>query len=107
MSAQRNVERAVEEALVSGGSVAGEHIRPNRILRLAARNARVDDVDYAADRGGAEEQSGRTAQHLDALRGHWIDGDGVVGARRGKVEAANAVGQHANSVACQAAKNRR
>ena len=71
------------------------------------RNPRVDHVDYPADRGGAEEQSGWAAKHLDPFRGDRIDGNGMVGPRRRKVEAADAVGEHAHPVARQAAENRR
>ena len=49
----------------------------------------------------------RPAKHFDALRGQRVDRDGVVGAGRRQVEAADAVGQHAHAVARQAAQHRR
>ena len=67
-------------------AVAGERVDADGILGPAARNARVDDVDDAADRRGAEQQSGRAAQHLDPLGGERVDRDGMVGAGRRQVE---------------------
>jgi hypothetical protein len=60
-------------------------------------------VDEPARGAIAVEQRGRAAQHLDAIREQWIDGDGVVRGQRGDVERFGAVLADLHAFAGQAA----
>ena len=51
------------------------HSTPTEFVRKAARDARVDDIDHAADRRRSEQQRRRAAQHLDTLGGQRVDRD--------------------------------
>jgi len=76
------------------------------IVRHAARDTPVEDVDRAADRLPAEQQDGRPVQHLDPVGRDRIDRHGMVGGSVGRVDRANAVGQHTHPIALEAAQHR-
>ena len=71
-----------------------------------ARNAAVDHVDRAADRLAAEQQHRGPVKHLDALGGQRVDGHRMVGRGVGHVDRADAVGQHPDALALEAAQHR-
>jgi hypothetical protein len=107
VAADRNVDRGIARALVGGAAVDGVGVDPDHIGRHPAWDPRVDDVDDAADRRGAEQQRRGAAQHFDALGGDRVDRDRMVRAGRRQVERADAVGQDANAVSRKAADYRR
>ena len=55
MAAERDIERAVDRALVGGAAILGDGIDACSALRQAARNPRVDHIDDASDSGRAEQ----------------------------------------------------
>ena len=103
--ADRHVEREVARPLVGGAAIFGERVDAHRAGGDAARDAGVDDVDYAADRGRAEQQGRGTAQHLDPFGGQRIDRDLVVGVGRGEVERADAVNEDSHALAGKTTKD--
>jgi hypothetical protein len=78
----------------------------NALVGDPARNPGVDDVDHAADGRRAEQQGGGTAKHLDPVGGERVDGDRMVDAGVGRVEASDAVGQHPHPFALEASEHR-
>ena len=107
LAGEWNVDGPVDEALVRRRAVAGESGHPDCIFGKTTRDARINDVDDAADRRRAEQERGRAAKDFDALGSDRIDGNGVVRPRRRQVEAAYTVGEHAHAVAGEAAKHGR
>ena len=105
-AADRRVDPRIDRSLARRRAISGEPLEMDRLLRDMARNARVDDVDDAADRRGAEQQHRRPAQHLDPLGGERVDRHRMIDAGRGGVEAADAVGEHPDAVALEAAQHR-
>ena len=106
MAAQRNIDRAAQRALVGRGPVGCGEVGMKRRFGHAPRNSRIDDVDHPADRRRSEHQRRRPAQDLDTLSGHRVDGHFMIGAGRRHVEAADTIGQQADSIARQAAQDR-
>ena len=76
------------------------------MFRQPARDARVDHVDDAARRRRAVEQRRRPAQHLDPFGEQRVDDDRMIDRGVRHVERADAVGQHADTLALQAAQDR-
>ena len=76
-----------------------------RLVRDAARDALVDHVDRAADCLTAVEQDRGAAQDLDALRRQRVDRDGMVCGSVGHVDRADAVDQHLDALAREAAQH--
>ena len=105
IAAERHVNRAIGDALVGGASIAEEELAADGATRLRPRNTGIDDVHHAANRRRSEQQCRWSAQHLDPLRRQGVDRDGVIGTRRGKVEAADAVRENADAVTGQSAEN--
>ncbi len=69
-------------------------------------DAAVNDIDRAADCTGAEQQGGRTLEHLDLVGQEWIDGDRMVGAVGGGIHRAQPFRQHLDPAAFQTADDR-
>src|SRR5437763_13685656 len=99
MPAERDVYPDIARALVRGGAVIEQSIDGDGLVGDLARNARVGHVDDSADGRRAEHQGGWTAKHFDPLRRERVDGNGIVGVRRGRGETADAVDQDADSLA--------
>ncbi len=79
MAAERHVEGNIAGAFVGGAAIFRERVDADGPGRHAARDARVDHVDDAADRRGAEQQGRRAAQDFNSLRGQRVDRHLVVG----------------------------
>ena len=88
----RDVTRSTARPLGRRRAVRGDPVQTIAVFGHGARNARVDDVDDAADRGRSEQQGGRAAQHLDPLGEQRIDDDGMVDAGVADVDRADTVG---------------
>ena len=77
-----------------------------RALGQLARDAAIDHVDRATDGTAAEQQRGRALQHFDLVGQERFDAGGVVGADRGRIHVAHAVGQHGHARAFLATDDR-
>ncbi|KAG0776255.1 hypothetical protein G6F22_012704 [Rhizopus arrhizus] len=77
-----------------------------RTLRQFARDAAIDHVDGTTDGAAAEQQRGRPLQHFDLVGQERLDAGGMVGADRGGIHVAHAIGQHRHARAFLAADDR-
>src|SRR5690606_5476114 len=102
---KRGVDTSGEADLVGRARVAADGVNMDAVVRDRARNTLVEHVDDAADSRRAIEQRGRAANDFDALRSDWIDGDSVIGGGVGHIDRADAVRQHADALALEAAQD--
>jgi len=93
-------------ALAGGGFVAELGAAGEGGSGCGGGDAVVDDVDHTADGGAAVEERGGAAEDLDAVDKKRLDADAVVGADVGGIEGADAVVEHADAFAAEAADER-
>ena len=104
--ADRQRDDTGDIALFRRRAIAAEQIEMQAFLQHLARDALVDDIDDAANRRRSIEQRGRAAQHLDPFGKLGVDHHGMIDRGVGDVEAADAVRQHADALALEAAQDR-
>ena len=99
------IARRAERDPVVGAAQLADGIDVIGFGRIGTRDATVDDVDRTADRLSAEDQHGRTAQHLDPLGSEWIDRDGMVGRGIGYVDRPDPIIEDTDPLARKAAQD--
>jgi hypothetical protein len=106
--AERQVDAGAGAPLARGRAEGGDGIDVESLRRVGgpAGDATIEDVDRAPDRLAAEQQRRRAVKHLDPVRRDRIDRHRVIGRRVGDVDRADAVDEHSDPFALEAAQDR-